>query len=54
VLFFTFQIKTEQASQLCERIPTRRTVKNLETEIIQKNKRIQTEERKYEYCTLPA
>lgn len=37
--------KTEQASQFCERVNTRRTVKSLESEIIQKNRRIQTEER---------
>lgn len=46
--FFSLQVKTEQASQFCERVATRRTVKSLETEIIQKTKRIQTEERKYE------
>ncbi|KAL9969292.1 hypothetical protein ACROYT_G021491 [Oculina patagonica] len=39
------RVKTEQASQFCERVATRRTVKSLETEIIQKTKRIQTEER---------
>jgi len=37
--------KTEQASQFCERVNTRRTVKSLETEIIQKTRRIQTEEK---------
>lgn len=37
--------KTEQANQFCERVNTRRTVKNLESEIIQKTRRIQTEER---------
>lgn len=51
--FFLLQVKTEQASQFCERVATRRTVKSLETEIIQKTKRIQTEERKYEHCTFP-
>ncbi|KAJ7385875.1 Structural maintenance of chromosomes protein 6 [Desmophyllum pertusum] len=39
------RVKTEQATQFCERVATRRTVKNLESEIIQKTRRIQTEER---------
>jgi len=49
--YFAFQVKTEQASQFCERVSTRRTVKSLETEIIQKNRRIETEERKYGHYT---
>ena len=52
--YFASQVKTEQASKFCERVSTRRTVKSLETEIIQKNRRIETEERKYEHCTLLA
>lgn len=39
------QEKTEQACQFCDRVNTRRTVKNLESEIIQKTRRIQTEEK---------
>lgn len=39
------RVKTEQASKFCERVSTRRTVKSLETEIIQKRRRIETEER---------
>lgn len=39
------QEKTEQAAMFCERVNTRRTVKNLESEILQKTKRIQTEEK---------
>lgn len=38
------RVKTQKASEFCERVTTRRTVKSLETEIIQKTKRIQTEE----------
>lgn len=37
--------KSRQATQFCERVETRRTVKNLESEILQKTKRIQTEEK---------
>lgn len=39
------RVKTQQASEFCERVTTKRSVKSLETEIIQKTKRIQTEER---------
>lgn len=48
---FPLQEKTKQASQFCERVNTRRTVKSLETEIIQKTRRIQTEEKKYVQCS---
>ena len=47
LLFVVIQVKTQQASEFCERVTTKRSVKSLETEIIQKTKRIQTEERKY-------
>lgn len=47
ISLFLLQEKTEQACQFCDRVSTRRTVKNLESEIIQKTRRIQTEEKKY-------
>ena len=50
VSLFLLQEKTEQACQFCDRVNTRRTVKNLESEIIQKTRRIQTEEKKYVHC----
>ena len=40
------QEKTAKASDVCERVNTRRSVRNLESEILQKEKRIRVEEKK--------
>ena len=46
------QEDTAKAQELCEKIRTRRTVQNLQSEILQIQKRISREEKKYAYLKL--